>query len=70
MCLKLSNIANRIPLASLLPYSDITIRYEQSAEENTNITGHEDRPEQDTEHETVVLEMYVVDDQKAGMKKQ
>lgn len=39
-------------------------------EVNTNITGHEDRPEQDSEHETIILEMYVVDDQKAGMKEQ
>lgn len=37
---------------------------------DTDITGHENRPEQDTKHETIVLEMYMINDEEAGVEKQ
>ena len=36
----------------------------------THITGHENGPKQDSEHETIILEMYVVHNQKSRVKKQ
>ena len=37
---------------------------------NTYVTGHEDGPEEDAEHEAVVLEMNVVHNQESGVQEQ
>ena len=34
------------------------------------VPGHEDRPEKNAEHETIVLEVYVIHNQEAWMEEQ
>lgn len=42
----------------------------QECSADTHVTRHEDGPQQDSEHEAVVLEVDVVDDEKARVKKE
>ena len=69
MCLKFSRTANRTPLASFLPF----IHCQQDflcAVIVTHVTRHENGPQQDTKHETIILEVYVVYNEETGVKEQ
>jgi len=70
MCLKLSKTAKRIPLASLLPWPSQIWLFQPvlQADLETHITSHQNRPEEDSEHESIVLEMYVVYNEEPRVK--
>ena len=65
MCLKFNRIANRIPEASLFPWG--VGQMGGISGSNTHIPRHEDGPEQNSEHEAIVLEMDMIYDKKTRM---
>lgn len=67
MCLKFNNTAKRKPLASLLPY-DLPVSEVLCVEADLNLTNvsyHENGPEENSEHEAVILKMDVIYNEKA-----
>lgn len=70
ICLKLRRTANSTPLASLLPWKLISGCDTRKYGLVTDIAGHEDWPKQNTKHESIILEVYMIHNEKSGMKEQ
>lgn len=69
MCLKLSRTAKRIPLSSFLSFGTGSIMESMFSCE-AHIASHQNRPQEDPEHEAIILKVDVIYDEKARMEKQ